>query len=522
MTLDSRLRALGEAAELADGRLDAVHVAAARAVVARAGARIGLGIENTVVALAGTTGAGKSSLFNALVGEEVVPAGRRRPTTSAATAAIWGSVDDALLDWLRVPSRRRRVGGAWDGLVLLDLPDFDSIEASNRAEAQRLVALVDLLVWVTDPQKYADASLHDDFLRPLASHGDTMLVVLNQVDTLDPAAAEACRTDLRRLLGEDGLPQVPVLAASAATGAGLDALRAAVAERVAARESAARRLAADVGDAAQALGAACGGRAPDKVGRRERDRLVAALEHAAGVPGVTVAVQRAHRRRGALATGWPFVRWIRRLRPDPLRRLRLEDRGGTGPAERTSIPPPAPLQLAQAEAASRALAEAVAGDLPTPWPGLVRRAATASEPELADRLERAVAGTDLGVRRPRWWSAASALQWGLAAAALIGLLWLLALAVLGYLRLDDVVPTPEIEDFPVPTVLLVGGAVLGLILAFVFRLLVRAGARRRAAVARRALRAQIAEAAGPLVIEPVEAELSAHRALCGQVATARG
>ena len=66
--LDQRLAALGEAADLAEGRLDGEAVKRARAVVAQAGARLGLGLESTVVALAGPTGAGKSQLFNALAG----------------------------------------------------------------------------------------------------------------------------------------------------------------------------------------------------------------------------------------------------------------------------------------------------------------------------------------------------------------------------------------------------------------------------------------------------------------------
>ena len=61
------------------------------------------------------------------------------------------------------------------------------------------------------------------------------------------------------------------------------------------------------------------------VQRADRERLVAALEEAGGVPRVVRAVDAAHRHRGALATGWPFVRWLRRFRPDPLRRLRLPD-----------------------------------------------------------------------------------------------------------------------------------------------------------------------------------------------------
>jgi predicted GTPase len=151
--LDERLAALGEAARLADGRLDADAVEQAREVVAQAGERLGLGLESTVVALAGPTGAGKSRLFNALAGEDLASVGRRRPTTSTGQAAVWGDGADPLLDWLEIPRRHRLAADGLDGLVLLDLPDFDSVETAHRLEVDRVVGLADLVAWVVEPQK---------------------------------------------------------------------------------------------------------------------------------------------------------------------------------------------------------------------------------------------------------------------------------------------------------------------------------------------------------------------------------
>ena len=151
--LDRRLDALARSVELADGRLDEGHVAAARRVVERVGQRLGLGLDATLVALAGPTGAGKSSLFNALAGEHVAAVGRRRPTTATAAAVAWGEASPALLEWLGVPRRHRAEDDGLAGLVLVDLPDFDSVERSHREEADRVIELVDLLVWVVDPQK---------------------------------------------------------------------------------------------------------------------------------------------------------------------------------------------------------------------------------------------------------------------------------------------------------------------------------------------------------------------------------
>ena len=505
-SLDRRLEALAEAAGLAADRLDDQLVGDARRVVAKAGSRLGLGVETTVAALAGPTGAGKSSLFNALAGEELVEVGRRRPTTSATTSAIWGDVDAALLAWLDVPRRHVIDGDEYDRLVLLDLPDFDSVERTHRDEVDRIVELGDLLLWVVDPQKYADAAWHDRYVRPLRSHGDAMAVALNQADLLAPEELAGCVDDLRRLLAEDGVDGVPVIAVSAVTGDGLDTLRRLLAERVVARTAAAQRLAADVDLAAAALLAQCGEGKAHGLQRDDRERLQSALVDAAGVPTVVRAVEAAHRRRGALATGWPFVRWLKRLRPDPLRRLRLPET----PQElvKTSLPGPTDVQRARVHSAARTLGDRAAAGLPDPWPRHVRAAAVATEDEVTDRLDRTVAGTDLRLRQPLWWRLAGALQTVFAAAVAVGALWLLALFLLSYLRLDDAVPMPEQRGIPLPTAMLLGGTVAGIALAFLSRIANGVGARRRGRAADRALRTRVEEAAQELVIAPVEAELA--------------
>ncbi|MEP6954273.1 MAG: GTPase [Solirubrobacteraceae bacterium] len=515
--LDRRLTALADAVELADGRLDEQQVQRARDAVARAGARLGLGVEATVVALAGPTGAGKSTLFNALAGEELTSAGVRRPTTATATAAVWGDGGDPLLDWLDVPRRHRRPGPGLDGLLLLDLPDFDSVVSAHRAEVDRVIALADLVVWVVDPQKYADGALHEHYLRPLAAYADTMLVVLNQADRLDGAALRACRSDLGRLLEADGLTGTPVLAVSAQDGTGVAELQAELARRVKAREAAVARLGADVTERAAALQGACVGTAGE-VGRTERERLAAALGVSAGVPGVVSAVERAHRRRGALATGWPFVRWVRRVRPDPLRRLRLEDRGGGSAVP--SLPPPGAISRAQTDLAVRALTDTAAADLPAPWPQRLRAAAAADETQLGEALGSAVARADLHVTRPRWWRVAGLVQLLAALIAAAGALWLLAVALLGFLHLQDALPVPDWHGIPVPTGLLGAALLLGLALTVITRLANRFGASRRARSARRALYAEVARVGDDLVIAPVRDELEARDRLCAALSAA--
>jgi energy-coupling factor transporter ATP-binding protein EcfA2 len=518
--LDRRLTALAEAVDLADGRLEPEAVARGRAVTEKAGARLGLGIETTVVALAGPTGVGKSLLFNTLAGADLATDGRRRPTTSEGQAAAWGSSADPLLDWLEIGRRHQLDDGALNGLLLLDLPDFDSVERAHRLEVDRIVALADLVVWVVDPQKYADASLHDRYLRQMPTHVAAMAIVLNQADLLSPGEIELWRDDVERLLGDEGLRRMPVLVVSARTGEGLDSLRRLLAERVAARDAAVARLAADVTAAARMLQERNGDGRPAGVQRTDREALVTALAEAGGVPRVVRAVDTAHRHRGTLATGWPFVRWVRRFRPDPLRRLRLGQSPQEGPQGRTSLPPATEVQHAQVATAIRGLADRAADGLPAPWPALVRDAATANEEKVADRLDRAVGGADLRVTRPRWWRVAGLLQGVLALAVAAGIVWLLALAVFAFLRVEDVVPLPELRGIPIPTWLLVGGALAGILLAFLARLANGVGARRRSRKAERTLRQQVGEVAQKLVVGPVEHELEAHRQLRSSLATA--
>jgi len=524
LPLSDRLAALREAVELAQDRLDVPEVGRARALLAKAGAREALG-DATVVALAGATGSGKSTLFNALVGAEVSTPGVRRPTTGVAHAAVWGSEPaDRLLDWLEVP-RRHLVGPAndtLDGLVLLDLPDHDSTTLEHRLEVDRLVQLVDLLVWVLDPQKYADAAVHDRYLAPYAAHAGVLLVVLNQVDRLDEPAARACLTDLRGLLDREGLSSTPLLAVAARTGTGLDELRAELARRVSARRAASDRLTADVRTAAAALQLHCG-QGGSVLSDDDRRQLVSALAGAAGVPTVVGAVERSARREGRARTGWPLVRWTSKLRPDPLKRLHLTAGSTDGAAARTSLPPPSGAQQAAVSTALRRVRDVAGEGLPQAWRDDLRRTVEAREQRLADRLDRAVAaaGPSTG-SSPRWQRAVGALQWLLALTALAGGLWLLGLVALGALQLDDVVPLPRVEGFPLPTLLLVGGLLCGALLALLTRPFVRASARRRARRVERRLRQAVEQVARDELLDPLAQEAAAHRTFCSALARAAG
>ncbi|HEX7738061.1 MAG TPA: GTPase [Marmoricola sp.] len=525
--LDARLSGLADAVEAGRGRLPDEDLDRARVVVERAQGRLRLSADHTVVALAGATGSGKSSTFNALTELDLAAVGVRRPTTSWATACVWGALGAGdLLEWLGIPIRHQVMRDSMldlsgqsakekdlAGLVLLDLPDHDSTELSHHLEVDRLVELADLLVWVLDPQKYADAAIHDRFLRPLSAHSDVMLVVVNHIDEVDPDRRESLMADVRRLLAADGLGEVPALPISAVTGEGIDELRRRLVARVKDKAASRMRIATDVSTAAADLTAASGTAPVPQFGRAERDRLVEAVGDAAGVPIVVDAVRTASVRRARRATGWPVTSWVSKLRPDPLKRLHLDlgkETGDAIAAARTSLPRPDGIHLARVDGRVRELADSVSGDLTRPWASAIRRASVSRVDVLNDRLDRAVGETELGVARlPLWCRVVRVLQWLLLLVAVAGAIWLGALAVMGLLKVSQPEP-PSVAGVSVPAIMLVGGVVVGLLLALASRALIGIGAGSRAAKAQRRLREAVSEVTDELVVQPIAAELDVY------------
>jgi GTP-binding protein EngB required for normal cell division len=522
--IGARVQGLEQAVDSAQGRVDSAVIDDARSVVDRAAGRLKLSAEHTVVALAGATGSGKSSTFNALSELELSAVGVRRPTTSWATACVWGRDGaEELLEWLGIPARHQvtrdsmlstgREDNALQGVVLLDLPDHDSTEVSHHLEVDRLVRLADMFVWVLDPQKYADAAIHDRYLAPLASHKDVMLVVLNHIDTVPEARRDGMVADVRRLLEADGLGGVPVLAVSARHGWGIDELKKQIAKRVAEKKATRARLGADVRAAAERLQSVSGNA---KVRRLSTERIAAlddAFADAAGVPTVVKAVEDSTRIRANRATGWPVTAWFSRFKPDPLKRLHL-DLGSAGKqltgAARTSVPRATGVQKARVDTEVRALADQVSDGMGQPWVLAIRKASVSRLPDLGDRLDRAIAATDLRADRiPIWAGLVRVLQWLLIIAAVVGGGWLAVLAFGSYARLPEP-PTPELREFPIPTLMLLGGVALGVLLALVCRVLVSMTARRRARSADKRLRDAISAVSEELVVHPIQAELAAY------------
>jgi GTP-binding protein EngB required for normal cell division len=538
--LAARVDAVSRFLDAADRRVPAARLAAARTVVERAGTRLALSREHTVVALAGATGSGKSSIFNALSGRQLSRVGVRRPTTGVAHACVWGAAGVLpLLDWLGVPSGRRygresALDGEDEadlrGLVLLDLPDFDSIEETHRIEVDRLLGLVDLVIWVMDPQKYADRVVHQKYLAQFQRHREITVVLLNQADRLSRENAQRVVADLSRLLERGGLAGVPVLATSAKGRPGLDELRGLLVKTVAARQAALRRLAADVSGAVDELTPLVSiAASDDDVDRIRLRALTDALASAAGVPAVAEAAELAYRHRAAGSMGWPVARWVRRLRPDPLRRLHLPASTGDTdePVAATSLPEPTATQQATVALAGRALAEqaAIGGpgrELPEPWPEALLAAARSRLGDVPDAMDVAIARTDLGLnRKPLWWRAVGALQWLATLAALVGLGWLAVRYTMFALALPAP-PTPRVGLVPVPTALLVGGLLFGLLLSVLTRPIVRVAARRARRRAEKRLREAIGEVARELVVAPVREVLRAYALARAALVEARG
>ena len=510
-SLTLRVQALESALDAGREWLSPETVERGDRVVQRARVRLSHSIEHTVVALGGSTGSGKSTILNALAGAEISRPGLIRPTTSRPVAAVWDVEGgdrreaDQLLDWLEVGQRSYLPPtGENRGLVLLDLPDHDSVVVEHRIRAERLLERADLLVWVMDPQKYADAILHERYLRPLAGHAGVVVLVLNQIDRLAPQDQAHCLADLRRLATADGLAGATVLGLSAVTGQGMGELHELMAQAAAERAATADRLLADVRGAAALIHAECGSSPEGRAGAAARRELLDALSAAARTDVVVDAVRGSALHRARAATGWPLTRWVGRLRADPLRRLNLHRKAVRADLVRTSLPPPDAAMAARTHTAVRSYVDAASAGAPAGW--VLATRAVVHDDGLPDALDQAVARTELDAEgQAWWWGVASVVQWVLLAIMLVGLGWLAVLAVLAFIQLP-ISASPDTEGFPIPTLLVVIGLGFGITFALVARVVAFVEADRLARRAARRLHAQIAAVAGEAVIGPVEAQ----------------
>ena len=611
--LPARLAALSSLVQLGrdrsgPGGFSPELLAEAEALLERAGERLRLSAAHTVVTLAGGTGSGKSSLFNALAGATFSPTAVTRPATRFAHACVWGMQGAApLLDWLGIERRYRYARAsaldagetALSGLLLLDLPDHDSVAAGAETEVDRLISQADLMIWVLDPQKYADAAVHNRFLAPLARHSAVTTVALNQCDLLTPQQAEDCEEDLRRLLDAEGHSEARILLVSAATGAGLDNLRQLLAEAVSARRTATDRIAADIDSiiakfavyatdpaavARRAAGASADGADglpgptppgtagasaaaapwppaepgyPDAVAGDpapsgaaharppwdlEPDAALAtaaqsreiasetasaiasvpagpalsladAFARAAGLAGVTDALEDVREIHAARYLSWPFGRvagWFPGR--DPVRLGRV-----SGDA-RVALAAGADAQQSEIDSAVTAFADAIGETLPDPWPRTVRAAARSRATEAGGALSAAISESmPAGARIPAWWRVVCAWQWLLAALVVAGIGWMGVIVVVGAFHAAGPHP-PELVGsvalLPWLAAIVAAMLLLGWLTASGSQNAVMLSADREREQMAAVMRARIDAVARDLVMLPAGLELAGYAAYC--------
>jgi len=457
-----------------------IDVAAPRVALDDAANRLGFPSDAYVLALVGGTGVGKSSLLNALAGEAVSAASVRRPTTSQPIAWVPAEAMPTLqpmLAWLGVRDVRTHAAGGLGSAAILDLPDMDSIESEHRAHVEAALPRVDAVVWVTDLEKYADAVLHDTFLRMWVPRLDRQAVVVNKVDRLADGDRARVRRDLEidleRRLGA-GPRRLPVLMTSAQhETVDVDEVLSWLADGVAAKAVVRARVVATVTDLARVLARDTGIdvsiAATPYLDDRQRgvatDAAVNAVLRAIDLPGLerqAVAATRARARaRGAGPMGHVTSlvyrvsgRQTRAADPEGFL-LRWRERAPLTPA---------------VEALRAALARPLADATPVVRP----RLAAVLEPVELERglghaVDRALSGLEaFEAPTSNWWSLLGILQTlvtaGMALAAAWLVVWILAKPPV------DSVQVPVLGLVPMPFALLTATVLAGYLLARVLGL----------------------------------------------------
>jgi len=175
-----------------------------------------------LVVVGGSTGAGKSTLVNSIIGSEVSSPGVLRPTTRWPVLVHNPEDREYFTSDRILPTLRRVVRAETDleqpqvrlvahegvprGLALLDSPDIDSVLESNRTLARQLLAAADLWLFVTTAARYADA-VPWELLKTSVERGTTVAMVLDRVP---PQANREVRHHLSGLLSDSGLGSAPI------------------------------------------------------------------------------------------------------------------------------------------------------------------------------------------------------------------------------------------------------------------------------------------------------------------------
>lgn len=520
------LEAAVEAADAADVLgLDGQPLRMAQAAGTRRGGFPG---DAYVLALVGGTGVGKSSLLNGLAGGVVSAASPRRPTTAEPLAWVPRAEGEALaplLDWLGVQETREHEATGLGPVAIVDLPDIDSVVPEHRARVEALLPLVDAVAWVTDPEKYADAVLHDDFLRSWLPRLGRQVVLVNKSDRLSEADARRIRRDLEADLAAGsqagGESEVAVLTSSATSPGGIDELRAWLAAGVDAKAVVRDRIAASLVAGARDLASAAGidGRsspAPvlDDAGRdaaiRAASAAVLRVVDLSGLGRQAVAATRAAARSRGTGPVGHLTSLVYRASgretavADPTRfLLRWRERGAMGPAV-------------------EAVREAISDPLRNAPPGIRSALAATVEPAevrlgLERALDRAIGGVGaLETPTSRWWPVIGLLQTlataGIALSAAWVVVWILARPVTGSVELPVFGPVPS------PFASLVAFVLAGYGLARLLGVHARWVGSRWAARVRDRVSGAVAGELREHAFRPLDALEDAYRRLAGAVA----
>ncbi len=454
MVQEALERAIGAAEELG------LDVAEAQEVSRTIDERQGYPSDLYVLGLVGGTGVGKSTLLNSIAGADVSAAGARRPTTRSPVALLPSSYQDqaaALLDWLG-GAEVRTWAGEGSAVAIVDLPDLDSIEPAHAARVDAVLPKIDAVLWVTDPEKYDDAILHDYYLRRWMPRLARQAVVINKADTMPPEDAERVCDDLRRRLRAEALPEIPVLSLSAV--ADIEPLRRWLSEGASVKAIVFERLRRGAVESARELAIAAdvwGEVAPEPLVRTAAQADAAVVARDAildiigpdGLRAQSTAVMRAeagggpvHRARALLEIGSGAAA----KRADPAGYLlRWRERGSLDRAV-------APIRQILLEAAAALPARLRPTVLATAEPAAISE-------RLAHGIDGAVSRPASARDRPpsRRWLAIKPLQFLSVGSLLVGIIWQASLLASFGSAPTATIDVPVLGPMPTPVVLILGG-----------------------------------------------------------------